>query len=491
MKKSLLFAAMAAVGLSAAAETQVYWFTADKTGAEYDAMGTVYNVSPNGEYAFINDTEGQECFLWKKSDPGKLTLLNWEDHGKLAPMDGGSVSDNGTVVASWRPYGQNQYVPFYQALGGERVNLPMPSWASNTNAPIAISEDENIIGGYIGGSITSKTIFDAETGEPNTWGGYYPIIWVKGTDGEYTQYTRKDIDMADHQGFYPRCMYTDGTLEGTYLGGSLYCGAASTISALFNYTKDAFIKWNDLTVVEVPFMYKGKPMGAYKYELIDGKRDHYFSDKDDVDAHITAVDGEGHFFGTRFHVGEIKETDPEQEDFAHSYGDTYTWGYYDVKTGEWTEVAGDNVVNAAINKDLFFVGHDMYKAGLNGATENIVNALGISTNGKTWQGVAAIAKNAKVLGMSYTSTDEIGATHSHPFMVVLDEAITSIDDLVIDGDAKQLVLVYGGTIEVTGAQQVAVYDLNGVQVSNKAVSNVGAGTYVVVADGKSHKVLVK
>ena len=48
-----------------------------------------------------------------------------------------------------------------------------------------------------------------------------------------------------------------------------------------------------------------------------------------------------------------------------------------------------------------------------------------------------------------------------------------------------------GTIEVLGAQNVAIYNLAGVKVSSKASANLPAGIYMVVADGKTSKVVVR
>lgn len=487
MKKSLLFAAFAACAITASAESQVYWFTAQNMGTEFDVMGMVYGVSDNGEYAVITDDEMGECYLWKKSDPQNLELLNWDVNGRQVPLEVRGVNDAGTIVGSYRPYQSNTWIPFYKELDAEVVNLPVPVWTLTMNFPCGISEDGNIIGGYLGKTIYSKTIM--KNGEPDHWGGFWPVIWAKGADGEYECHYNEDLDMPDHQGFPANCMYTDGTLEGTWLGGPLNCGGGSTISAV--YHNGEFTKWNDLDIVELPFYYQGKINGYYKYEVIDGKRDGYFSDSDYVNAAIYSVDRYGHFFGTRFHVGKLDHNDDlEDEDWGKSVGDSYTWGYYDIKTGEWTEKAGSTIVQTAIDDKVFFSNRNLYTDGINGPTENIATAYGISTNGKNWDGVNKANRDASVLGMSYTATDGAGVEHNYPFMVVGD-ALVNIDSIVADTEAKHVILTYGGTIEVAGANEVAVYDLNGAMVSDKAISNVGSGIYVVVADGKSHKIMVK
>lgn len=285
-------------------------------------------------------------------------------------------------------------------------------------------------------------------------------------------------------------MYTDGTLDGTWLGGYLYCGSGANIAALYN--KGQILKWNELTYAEIPVYFKGEIIGYSIEELVDGKRDMAYSENDIVNGGIYCADNEGHFFGTLFHVGELPYNDDvKNENFGQSVGDTYTWGYYDVKTGEWVDTDGYKAVNCALSTDVFFSGTNIYSEGIESTPENIATKFDIDTAGVNVSGVNRASADGTVLGMCYQSIDVNGVAHIHPFMVELDNQLVGVDDIVVDGEAKHLILVSGGIIEVTGAQEVAVYDLNGVKVSDKAISNVGTGTYVVVADGKSYKILVK
>jgi len=501
MKKSLLLCAFAALAATASAETKVYWFTADKTGYEFDMMGMPMSISPNGEYAIINDDEMTQCYLWKKSDPTKIQLLNWtvdvadaSGNKKLfeVPLDIRAINDAGTIAGAYRDYGSYVWKPYFQEMGGEVVDLPVPTWVLNMNFPIAISNDGKVIGGQLGGIIESKTLFeDEEKTIPQTFGGSWPAIWIKGADGEYECFAERDQSiMPDNQGFKPNCMYTDGTLEGTWLGGYLGVGVSGFIAGLYNNNK--FTYFNNLTYVECPYFYKGQVAGYQGYELIDGKRDQYFSETDVVEGGIYCADNDGHFFGTLYHVGELPYNDNvEDENFGMSVGDTYTWGYYDVKTGKWTEADGYKAVNCALSTDVFFSGTNIYSDGIESTPENIANKFGFDTNGVNVSGVNRASADGTVLGMCYQTVDGNGVQHIHPFMVELDKQLVGVEDIVVDSEARQLILVAGGTIEVTGAENVAVYDLNGVKVSDKAISNVGTGTYVVVADGKSHKILVK
>ena len=365
--------------------------------------------------------------------------------------------------------------------------MPVPTWVINRNYPCGISSDGNIIGGYVGGTITSKTLKN-DDGTPQTWGGSYPIIWSKGADGEFEYHCNENLDLPDHQGFPANCMYSDGTLEGTYLGGRVYCGSAATIPGI--YHQGELKLWNTCSIISVPWYYKGKLMGYERAESIDGKIDIRWDENDKVEAGIYCADRHGNFYGRLFHVGDDLDDNPESETYGKSTNDYYTWGYYDIKADEWTTVDGDEMIGCALEPKVFFVNQMMYKDGLDSTPVNIAEEYDFTT-GKNWGGVTKASMDGRVLGMFYTATDNAGVTHMYPFIVMRDEPATGVEDIVVDADARQLIIVSGNTIEVTGANEVMVYDLNGTKVSDSAVSTVDSGVYVVVADGKSHKILVK
>ena len=68
------------------------------------------------------------------------------------------------------------------------------------------------------------------------------------------------------------------------------------------------------------------------------------------------------------------------------------------------------------------------------------------------------------------------------------QAYTAINNVV--NDAVN-VSVKGRTINVAGASSVAIYNTAGALVSRNAATMLPAGVYVVIADGKSFKVVVK
>lgn len=121
MKKILIACAFSAVAAMAGAESKVYFFhTAD---GEFEQMGSVYGVSPNGEYAVIFDEEMSESYLWRRSDPERLEYLNMIVGDRVQPTEVRAVNDNGTIVGSVRS--GNQWQPFIKPLGETMYPLPL------------------------------------------------------------------------------------------------------------------------------------------------------------------------------------------------------------------------------------------------------------------------------------------------------------------------------------------------------------------------------
>lgn len=487
MKRILLIAGLAAMAASASAETKVYFFK-DRNG-EFDQMGQVYGVSRNGEYAVIQDDENNEAFLWRLSDPEKLELLNnTRSDGKLIGTEVRDVNNNGTIVGS--VLSGNQWQPFIKKLDGDKIPLPLTEKALNLNFPCAINDEETVIGGQIGGSITVPT--------QGSWGQSKPCFWSKGDDGEFEIFFDENLVLPEHDGTHVTCMYTmDGTLRNTFLGGNVGAGGGSYLPFLYRGTGE-LIMWNELTHKMIDFYFKGEVLRSHREELIDGLRDGFDGGNQwpFISAGFNTCDYAGNFYGARPEVYDVDPTEDvnsaeDQEKFGRAKV-RYQRGWFNVYTNEWTAEEGGPDISVGIDGKVLFSGNNVYTDGLKGGSEAISTFVDASLAAPgTVRGVTRISGTGKVFGMMYTATDAMGATHAYPFMVVLDHDIVGVDNVVADPANKVAILTYGGTIEVAGANEVTVYDMNGVQVSNKAVSNVAGGTYIVVADGVSHKILVK
>ena len=91
---------MAAIVAGASAENKAYFFK-DRSG-EFEQMGQVYGISPNGEYAVIYDEEMEESFLWRRSDPENLEFINQVINDVVQATQIYSVTDDGTIIGSLR-----------------------------------------------------------------------------------------------------------------------------------------------------------------------------------------------------------------------------------------------------------------------------------------------------------------------------------------------------------------------------------------------------
>lgn len=481
MKKFLLSAAFAAVMMSASAESKVYFFS-DQSG-EFDQMGQVYCISPNGEYAVIYDEEMEHSFLWRRSDPEKLEFLNFERNGYTLATQVRAVTDNGTIVGSSRERGSNQWLPFVMKADGEIIPLPISEWALNLNFPCGISDNEAVIGGYLGGS--------CKMSDGSSFGQSRPAMWVKGTDGEYELIapSNDELTLPEHCGTQVSGMYSDGTYENSYLYGACGCGVGSYIPFLYNQEKLQL--WNKVELVKCPWYYQGQLKGYEIVETIDGKRD-YLTTDDYLDASFSGSDAWGNIYGSRVEIVDLQSTDPEDVDAFGKASQVYYRGWYNVFTKEWTEKKeGPRVITGLDGDVLFTAGNSVYTGGLDGTENSVSSFVGNDFGGKDVLGVERTSADGKVLGACYMAYDATQKAHAYPLIIELDKELVGVDSVTADFESRQVVLTYGGTIEVVGAEQVAVYDLNGVNVANGNACNVGSGTYVVVADGVSHKVLVK
>lgn len=482
MKKILLTAAFAAAVLSGNAENKAYFFAVEGGGEQ---MGDVTCVSPNGEYAVIYDFEMEQSFLWKKSDPEKLQMLNkFNEDGSTQAMEARYVSDNGTVLGSIRPKGNNQWRPFIWPLDGEITYLPLTEWASNMNYPCGMSADEKIIGGQVSGSCVADGV---------SHGQNRPAFWVKGSDGEYEllAYPQAELTLPLHDGTYVNGMYSDGTLEGSYIYGTLGCGAGSHIP--FIYQDQELTIWHKIDHVEVGWLYNGEIKGYETIETIDGWRDYYY-ENDEIYGAFYTHDLFGNLYGTRAEIYDVNTTaDPLTDPDNYGKGKHRNLnGYYNIPTKTWHASTDTPVISTGLDAKVLFSNMQVYPDGLESTPQDFQTYFNLmNLGGHNMQGIARASGNGTVLGASYIDTDPMGITHSYPCMIVLDNELVGVDAVEADPAAAQKVNVADGTIEVTGAENVAVYNMTGMKVAEGNRCTVEAGIYVVVADGVSHKVLVK
>lgn len=484
MRKQILFAgALAMVSLLVDAKTKVY--TMDNN------LGEVNQISANGKWAAVSDTENNYAYLWS-AETGDFTDISAPLGDTSVPAGqrvAGSqaigVANDGTVVG-FVLYGQVQKPAIYR--NGKWELLPMHPAAMNTNAAISITGDGSIIGGFQ--FVSDKT--------SEIKGRFYPCRWIRNSGGEYDLECYTDIDLPDHQGFYPLTMTPDGKT----LAGEVFCGVGSTVPG-FVYEGELFL-FNTFSTVVEPWIYKGK----YYCGMEDGKQvwtedpndprivyyDYYFIDgvKDTNDdssmfeGFFAGCDSEGNLYGRRTRAFDVDEEG----------NGTLERGacIYNINTSEWTDYPAQEYFNGGLNGGEYaFLSGDLMMMG--DMEKEITKTFDFTTD-YSIAGIGKYSLDGRVLGgMVYEVNPASGELQYYPLIVVLDEALVELvgvqDIVATDGTSGPVIVVYDNRIDICNANGAAVYDMDGLLVGTGDSVEVAPGIYVVVADGVSRKVIVK
>lgn len=458
MKKQLLLTAVLIGGafVSANAENTITEFTSwynPEYQAEESLGGYFVSVSENGKYAVGNDYGGMNylTYIWK-AETNEIEVFYSKNH--MYFLD---VADDGTCVGSF-PIdggGENSHRPGY-FKDGEWHALPqhhtVAGTSSDSNKAFAISPD----GKYIGGVQFCE---HADGGNIKA----YPCLWVKEGD-EYVLHMYNDIDLPEHQGFYPQRMSNDGK----YMVGKMYSWAGSTLLA---YVKDGKLHhFYELEIREEIWDVDGN---YYPESYINGIHDDgYLSD-----AQFNDIDENGNMIGWYTHLEEGVE--------PYSCAIIFNENENDGNIQELDYQMGTVIAN----KDQFFVaagagGYNTPYYVDNGISYTLQDAFVLDSSCSFIQDMSA---DGKVLVGAGMETFEGGA-YNTPVVIQLDEPIVSVHKIFDDNISIKTV---AGGIEVTGADNVAIYSINGMLVSTEADANVPAGLYIVKADNNVSKVIVK
>ena len=98
-----------------------------------------------------------------------------------------------------------------------------------------------------------------------------------------------------------------------------------------------------------------------------------------------------------------------------------------------------------------------------------------------------ISNDGRVIVGSGVETFE-GGGYNVPFIIQLDEELDSAKTIHNDNVS---IRTSNGQIVVEGAENVAIYSINGGLISNSATANVPSGLYIVKADNQAYKIIVK
>jgi len=457
MKKNLLLSAAfaCAIGLSASAENTITVFNTyfdEETQSNALLPGSFYSVSPNGQYAvgFDEGTMDYVTYIWS-AETGKIEVHRCDNY-----MYFYDVANDGTCVGSFpiEGAGENGHRPGY-FKDGQWHALPqhhaVTSVSHYSNKAFAISPD----GKYIGGTQFCE---HADGGNPRT----YPCLWVKEGD-EYVLHMYNDMELPEHQGFFPVKMSDDGR----YMVGKMFSEIGSTLLA---YVKDGELHH----FYELETRMEEWVDGNYYPEgYINGVHDDGYTS----DAEFFDIDNNGNMIGYYTYLAEGEtpyscavmfnenENNGELQELDYQIGTVIanpnqffvvsgTGGYY-------TPYYVENGVKRSL-EDAFVLDHSC----------SIINDM--SADGRV------------IVGAGIETFE--GGAYNVPVIIQLDEAIVSTKTIHND---NVRIRTSNGQIAVEGAENVAIYSVNGALVSTAANATLPAGIYIVKADNKANKVIVK
>lgn len=473
MKKFLLLTAALMLGIAANAEntSKVFGsYFSEYYGSEMSLSGMFKGVSGNGKYAVGYDDGVFDyiSYIWNADKPDELEYFRFNCYME-------DVADDGTVVGAYLPkQGVNEGGPAIYK-DGVWTDLPMHETCigtdPGTNTAVRISPD----GKYIAGMLFC---------EHSAGGDYkiYPCLWTRNDNtGEYELNVYNNIDLPEHQGFIVYDMSDDGR----YIVGRVFTGFGSTIPA---YIKDGkFNIFNELTQETYIEEWDGNGNGVFdpdneEFDVYLETTDYYIDgvkDQAQCDGQIMGVDNNGNM------IGWITILNPED-------GSGYNTGFVFNEEKNESIVEIPYMFGCAIQgDDCIFAsngayGPVYYMKGLNDTGIKMSDAFGIEDT--SYSLVTEISADSKVVIGGTVFVGEV--TMNQPFIVNLEQPCSGVQKTPTESE-KIVISTNNGEINVIGADNVAVYSLNGTLVSNKANTSVPAGIYVVKADDKVAKVIVK
>lgn len=481
MKKSILtLALLAGVSLGMNAESKVYSF---------DIMGEINGVADNSLYGVVTDPDNGMAYLWDSANPESLKDItattesagNFTGSGSIWATTAMDVSDDGLVVGSVLL--GDTYHPAYYKDGMWNL-LPLDPTALYTNEAVCVTPDGSVIAGY-------QFINDPTS---DTGGRYYPCQWFLEEDGAYKLNCYTNIELPDHQGFFPMTQSPDGEI----IAGTVYCGAQSNINALVK--NGELILFDKIETKYEPWMVGGKYYAGWSEDgktqiwvsdINDPRVEYYpevyingYKDKGDGEeaalvGFFTNCDGEGNLYGTRNRV--INLTDDGEGD---SISEACIYNY---KTDTWYIDEDYLFFSAGIGDGLLFTNSG--EVINNGEIASVKEAYNVEIAGDI-EGINKISADASVLGGVCSELNEaIGERTYYPFFVKT-EGYSGVQQVVGTPD-KGIVITSPGRIEVLNTENIAVYDLDGRLIGTDKVTSVNPGIYVVKAGNSVYKVIVK
>lgn len=462
MKKSILIAvALTTISASAFADKCYTYKGLDGT----EVTGPARRVSENGRWVIGgDDVDETGSFIIDTTDPSKFTYI---PDGLLLDINNDGVA----VGAKYRVAGYAKYKLGAVYKNGEWTLLPLPEVViSDQCYAIGISSDSKIIGGYA----------MCENSEPDEPGKQFPIIWkLNESTGEYDiDHVFNNLDLPGTYGF----QIMDMSPDGKWMVGFMGLDMGDNIGVVFNTETGELKKFHDIEFKTVEFEITNPVTGqqttmvADNIMCVDGMIDGFDS--------YTRFNGMFASCNNRYAFGSMDEVYNLNE---KGEGQIRTYAtVYDFAEDKFYNGANNTMYVSGVDNSLQFTNTGEYVYG--GRTYNVSSDF--ETGNTQVAGIYDLDAAGKVLSGSYLYSTPIGDILESPVVLILDKGLVSVEEIGLDPTFTAKVTVENGVITVEGAEEVAIFAINGSTVTLGNTANVVPGVYIVIADGHSAKVIV-
>lgn len=461
MRKTLLFILAGALASGTASADQFYTYS-DIEG--YPLSGAARRVSPNGQWVVGgDDTDETGSFIIDTNSPADYEFT---DEGLLV-----DINDSGVAVGCW--FRKEGYAKYHEAAyykDGIWVTLPLPDEIIGQSEAVSITPDSKLIIGH--GMCRNE--------DPDEPGKYFPMTWQynDATEEYELLHLYNNLYLPGTYGFYVQ----DMTPSGTHACGFMGLNMGDNIGVVLNLATGELKYANQIEEqmywFELTHPVTGADMSGYfPTQFVDGYMDGIDDTKSFKGGFYYATDG--YIFGARDIVTDVQEDGSGTITTVATVYDIANDKYYDGKTNT-IYMCGDS-------PQLQFTSNGTY---IYAGAEFSVNT-DFDVQDADVCGIYAMDTKGEVLvGSRLYSTPLVDGIES-PAVMILDKGIAGIQEVGLDPEFTADVKVEGHRITVTGAKEVAIFSINGSVLAQTTTLDAAPGVYIVMADGKSAKVIVK
>lgn len=463
MKKSLLIAISLTAAVSTAFADQCYTYMGTDG---FQLTGPARRVSENGRWVVgCDDMDETGSYLIDTTDP---TKYQFNPDGLFL-----DVNNDGIIVGvKFRVAGYAKFKLGAIFKNGEWITLPVPEVAIDDQSyAIGISEDSKIIGGFA----------MCENSEPDEPGKQFPVIWkLNETSGEYeVARVFNNLDLPGTYGF----QVTDMSPNGKWMVGFMGLDMGDNIGVILNTETGELKTFHKIERKTVEFNVTNPITGEPSIMVSDN----IMHVEGLIDGYNSSIAFRGMFMSCNDHyafgsMDEVYDLNEKGEGKIRTYATVY-----DFEQDKFYNGSTSYAYISGVDNTLQFTTSGEYVYG--GRAHNVSDDF--STGNTVVAGIYDLDAATRVLTGSYQYATPLGDILESPVVLILDKPLVSVEEIGIDPTFTAKVTVENGVITVEGAEDVAIFSMNGSTVTLGNSASVVPGVYIVVADGNSAKVVVK